>query len=179
METSFQSRLETYSITNAHALTSRDFLVYVTLVVRGLITKHLKRLRGLKGNLLLPCDYKKGAKVNEFNFKTQNSVIIEAKDISEYYRRAMESLVREMDEIEARGSGWTLARVKILDLRINKHNMLRGSSDVELPKWIRDKKSVLNVKNSDEQCFRWAVLSALHPADKDPQRVRKNVPYRE
>lgn len=35
-------------------------------------------------------------------------------------------------------------QVKILGVRINKHSPLRGSSYVELLKWIRDKKSVVN-----------------------------------
>lgn len=65
VESSFQSRFKTYSIPNGHALTPHDFLADVTPIVRGLIIKHLKRLRGLKVNLLLLCDYKKGAEVQE------------------------------------------------------------------------------------------------------------------
>eukprot|EP01048_Picozoa_sp_COSAG05_P024387 COSAG05_NODE_5712_length_1110_cov_0.680514_2_plen_164_part_00 len=33
--------------------------------------------------------------------------------------------------------------------------------------------AAVNVKNNDEQCFKWAVLSAAFPATKDAQRVSK------
>jgi hypothetical protein len=40
-----------------------------------------------------------------------------------------------------------------------------GSSYIKLPKFIEDKKAVLNVKNQDECCFAWAIVSALFPID--------------
>eukprot|EP01045_Picozoa_sp_COSAG04_P034832 COSAG04_NODE_7792_length_1066_cov_1.421923_1_plen_160_part_10 len=50
---------------------------------------------------------------------------------------------------------------------------LKGSSFIALPEPLALKKAVVNVKNDDELCFRWAVLSALFPAGKDAQRVGK------
>ena len=35
------------------------------------------------------------------------------------------------------------------------------------------KKAVVNVKNGDQQCFKWAVLSALFPVGKDANRSSK------
>lgn len=70
---------------------------------------------------MLLCDYKKGEQ--EFNFKMPNSIITDY-----YYRRAIERLVTGMNEFQARGWRWTLARVKILEVHINKYNPLRGSS---------------------------------------------------
>lgn len=140
VETSFQSRLKTYSIPNGHALTPHDFLADVTPVVRGLIIKHLKRLRGLKVNLLLLAIIRRAQRCRSLTLRRRTPR--SWKEPSS--RRAIERLVREMDEFEARGSGWTLAR-EILEVRINKHSPLRGSSYVELPKWIRDKKSVVNM----------------------------------
>ena len=37
----------------------------------------------------------------------------------------------------------------------------------------------MNVKNVDDQCFKWAILSALFPAGKDAQRVGKYVQHEE
>jgi hypothetical protein len=48
-----------------------------------------------------------------------------------------------------------------------------GSSFIKTPKYIADKHAVINVNNSDNKCFIWAILSALHPTNKDPQRVTK------
>ncbi|XP_054713577.1 uncharacterized protein LOC129223038 [Uloborus diversus] len=81
-----------------------------------------------------------------------------------------------MDDFQARGSGWVLSKINNLELRINKYNPLRGSSYIELPDKIKNKKAIINVKNEDNICFMWSILSAIHPVDKDPQRVLK---YRE
>jgi len=34
-------------------------------------------------------------------------------------------------------------------------------------------RTVINVKNDDNRCFEWAILSALYPIGKDPQRTSK------
>ena len=43
------------------------------------------------------------------------------------------------------------------------------------------KKAVINPKNEDEECFRYAVIEALHNEEigKDPQRVSKLKPFAE
>ena len=45
-----------------------------------------------------------------------------------YYDNAIARLLREIDEFEARGSGWKLGKVYNLELRINKYAPFRGSS---------------------------------------------------
>ena len=46
-----------------------------------------------------------------------------------------------------------------------------GGSYVELPKWIRDKHCCVNVKNDDENCFDWSILSALYPVKNHTDKV--------
>lgn len=40
-----------------------------------------------------------------------------------------------------------------------------GSSYIKLPKFIENKKAVVNIENQDQYCFAWAVTSALYPAN--------------
>lgn len=64
---------------------TRDFLAEVTHDVKVFIVKYFKKLRDLKVNLMLICDYKKGKEMQEFNFKTPNSVITEAIDLTDHW----------------------------------------------------------------------------------------------
>jgi hypothetical protein len=41
----------------------------------------------------------------------------------------------------------------------------------DLPKFIKDKKAVINIKNSDNVCFRWCILRAFHPVNKNAERI--------
>ena len=36
---------------------------------------------------------------------------------------------------------------------------------MKLPKWIVSRKVVINPKNNDEECFKWAIIAALHHED--------------
>ena len=41
----------------------------------------------------------------------------------------------------------------------------------DLPKWMKDKKAIVNIKNKDDKCFLWCILRYLHPRDRDHERI--------
>lgn len=45
-----------------------------------------------------------------------------------------------------------------------------GSSFIPLPKDLGAKKAIVNVKNADNECFRWALKSARFPVEKNAER---------
>ena len=53
----------------------------------------------------------------------------------------------------------------------------KGSSYIKLPKELCDKKAYVNVKNTDNQCFKYAIISALHLAKHNPDRISHYKPY--
>ena len=55
-------------------------------------------------------------------------------------------------------------RVEVLWLNIARYQPLRGGSYIPLPAVVRLKKAVVNVKNKEDHCLRWALRSALFPA---------------
>ena len=52
-------------------------------------------------------------------------------------------------------------------------NLTRGSSYIPLPAWLSRKEAILNPKNLDMKCFKWAVIAALKWKEmgRDQQRV--------
>ncbi|GIY48176.1 hypothetical protein CDAR_285531 [Caerostris darwini] len=80
-------------------------------------------------------------------------------------------MIEEADEMETRGSGWSFQEVTYLELKINKYDPLYASSYIDLPEELKSKKAIINVKNNDNKCFMWSILSAIHPVLKDAQRV--------
>ena len=56
----------------------------------------------------------------------------------------------------------------------------RGSSYIDSPKWIKNKKATINPKNlKDSNCFQYAIIAALHHQDisNNPERITKLKPY--
>ena len=58
-----------------------------------------------------------------------------------------------------------------LDVNFHQLNLTRGSSYLPLPDWLVRNKAIVNPHNNDEECFKWAVITAENLGMKDPQRV--------
>ena len=51
---------------------------------------------------------------------------------------------------------------------------LKGSSYIELPTELRNSaKGLINLKNNDNECFRWCHIRHLNSQRKDPHRIKK------
>ena len=52
---------------------------------------------------------------------------------------------------------------------------MRGSSYLPLPDWLACKKAIINPKNSDLECFKWAVIAAMRWEEigKNPKQITK------
>ena len=57
----------------------------------------------------------------------------------------------------------------------NKISTNRGGSYIDSPKWLKDKKSTINPKNNDHNCFQYAVTLALNldKINNNPERISK------
>jgi len=76
------------------------------------------------------------------------------------------------------GSGWFLLSIDDFVVHSVRYNPLIGSSYIELPKFVLDKKACINVKNEDdEMCFKWAVLSVLYPDKNNANLVSSYTRY--
>ena len=52
---------------------------------------------------------------------------------------------------------------------------MKGKSYIPLPKKLADKNAITNMKNEDDQCFKWAVTRALNAVDKNAERINKTL----
>jgi len=79
-----------------------------------------------------------------------------------------------VDNFNARGSGFVLGHITDCTVGISHYRPLDGSTYIPTPSSIVRKHAVVNVKNNDERCFEWAILSCLYP----PTNVSKLNPCR-
>ena len=54
---------------------------------------------------------------------------------------------------------------------MKKISPIKSSSFIKLPKYVEIKRASVNVQNNDNQCFKYAILSALHPSERNCFRV--------
>ena len=61
--------------------------------------------------------------------------------------------------------------VLFIDISFHQLNLTRGSSYIPLPDWLAKKKAIINPQNDDKECFKWAVIAALHREKAHPDCV--------
>ena len=101
-------------------------------------------------------------------------------DITE---QLFESLLQKYEENlqnKMKGSDFEFDGVNFLYYDFNKTSINRGGSYIDSPKWLKDKKTIINPKNNDKKCFQYAVTLALNldKIKKNPQRLSKIKPYK-
>ena len=103
----------------------------------------------------------------------KQEVLLQVNEIDEAINKAIPRILEILEKWTQRGSGWVVDRVELLWLDIARYEPLKGGSYIPLPPEVERKKVVINVKNEDDHCLRWALRSALFPIAKDPQRTTK------
>ena len=138
----------------------------------------LAEKKGLKLNLVyhctlsMPSKYRSEPMVYSPHFRTPHAITSTyPQQLSEQLDAAMEVLEERLSVFAQARSGWTLDANRALILEKVDFQPIGGSSYLELPNDLLLAKAVINIKNDDQECFKWSVLAALHPASKDAQRV--------
>ena len=84
----------------------------------------------------------------------------------------MESeMIENLERFNRKGSNWAFEKVVLLEIHFVRWNPLRGSCWFALPPALEKKKALINMKNDDLQCFKWAIGRALNPVENNPQRI--------
>ena len=59
-------------------------------------------------------------------------------------------------------------------MRVATHDPTRAGSYLQLPKKIRESKSILNIQNDDNLCALWCILAHLFPKYRDSAEKRRH-----
>ena len=107
-------------------------------------------------------------------FNSIAQTIINEMEIADSLQLSKQQILNKIAQWISEGSGWTIQSVDNHYLNIVKYKPLKGSSYIQLPSELRNSaKGLINMKNEDNECFRWCHIRHLNPQDKDPQRIKK------
>ena len=144
------------------------------------ITNILDKNRGIKTILYLICIMERitpnGTIETEFAFHSAIKLIFENTDVNEVYdEMAMEIKESIEKTLRVPSSGWRFLKIKNLTLHTAKWDPLNAGSYIDLPPNLKNKKAIINMKNKDNECFKWCVLRALNPKNTNPDRIDKDL----
>ena len=98
------------------------------------------------------------AKEAVFHCKTE--VNLESTISNELFSKLKETLLESLVKFQRQGSNRRFHSVLSLDLHTVKHERLGGYPYIPLPGFLAAKKAIINLKNEDDDCFKWAITRA-------------------
>ena len=117
-----------------------------------------------------------GEREVEFAFHSKIKLVLEGTDLNEIYDEMKDEIEEALQKVqEAEGSGWKYEKVIKLVLHTTRWDPINAGSYIDLPPALKNKNAIINMKNQDEECFKWCVLRALNPKNKNAERVDKDL----
>ena len=84
----------------------------------------------------------------------------------------MEEILNRIATWISKGSGWVIANIRHFYVNIVSYVPLKSRSYLPLPEELRNSRKVLiNLKNKDNECFRWCHVRHKNPVQRNPQRI--------
>ena len=125
-------------------------------------------------------DLKSGEVITaEPTFASKAEVVLESTDLTDLYDRATQRILETISVFQQRGSNWRFKSVTKLDINTFVYKPLKGRSYIPLPKGLTSKKAIINMKNEDNECFKWCVARALNPVERDLNEYQKYCAYKQ
>ena len=108
----------------------------------------------------------------------EQCAVLDGSRLSEFYDKQTAYLQTWIEKFTNTASGLQIARCVKLYLNIAKYEPLKGSSYIPLPEALSNKKAIIHLKNKDNRCFEWALLSILYYNKNHPGRLSCYKKYR-
>ena len=105
-------------------------------------------------------------------FLSKNEVNLPSTNLEDLYQRITEKIFESIYSYNKEGF-YKFGKVLKLEIHLVDYIPLRGSSYIPLPKYLADKKAIINMQNEDNQCFKWCIARALNPVKRDAERTTK------
>ncbi|CAH3172567.1 unnamed protein product [Porites lobata] len=147
---------------------------------KNLIEIFFKKNKNIKANFVLVCDMQQplfdkhgltGYKEDKAYFRTEKKRVLKSTNVEKLVKDNFKKINLDIEKYQNNGSGWYFKNIKELQINVVEYSPQKGSSYIDLPVWIKNKKAIINPKNKDDKCFIWCVLRYLHPKPRDNEII--------
>ena len=172
-----------YVIEGIFGLTPIQYFERIEKTLIDFFTYH----KNIKFRLVLVCimekqnyDFKIGItsiETAKAYFSSETLQNLRVDEVMKLVEESFRSIEEKIQSYAQGGSAWQFKEVEQLEIHTTEFNPTKGSSYIDLPKWIKDKGAIINVKNKDDKCFLWCILRYLNPRDRDRERINDLKKY--
>ena len=102
-------------------------------------------------------------------------LLYQKSEIPDAMKSMNEEIMLRNDNFVQNGSNLQISKIYYVSLAMTRFAPLAGSGFKELPEFLDLKRAIINMKNTDKNCFGYAILSALYPNQNNPQRAQRYI----
>ena len=102
-----------------------------------------------------------GVEMGNLAFNSRMMIVHTLNDKNEIVTAMIEHMAQQIENPTLRNSKFIFDKILHMDIDFHRLNLTRGSSYIPLPDWLMEKKAIINPRNSDMECFKWAIIAAM------------------
>ena len=173
----FRNYAETYDVEVVDRISLSDSLFLAKSSIIDLFKDLLKEKRGFKYILSVKVTLKRwNNETNTYDidiiFRNSDTITVTNKRFD--LGTAYETLKHRLSIYSGEGSGWIIDKIEDIWINISNYDPLAGSSYIPLPSKLNNpKKSLINIKDKDIECFKWCHIRFINPTNSHPERINK------
>lgn len=174
--TAFKNRISTTLFINHHHKNIDKFFAANEAHVIRLLKKRLREFKCVKIVSILVAKFQIRERVDIKYIYSTTKLLTKSTNLHEFYKSEFfDEIKTNLENFEANGSDPKLLEIINVTLNVNKCNPLRAGSFMELPKFLKNRKALINPRNSDNYCFLWCLLKQFYPSHPFAKRISRNI----
>ena len=158
----------------------RDASSFLNRAREGAI-KILRENRNKKVYIVLTCEMECASILTEevitriVPFSSNSGIVLESTDLEKFYNQAKEAILENMIKYNKMGSNCVVSAIVKMDINMIDYNPISARSYIPLDPLLSSKKAIINIKNEDNQCFKWCITRALNMIPKNQERIDEDL----
>ena len=111
----------------------------------------------------------------ELPFNSRMLAVHNLSDMDEIVPEMITHMAQQIENPALKDSKFVFDEVIHMNIDFHRLNLTRNSGYIPLPHWLAKKKAIINPKNPDMECFKWAVIAASRWEEigNNPERISK------
>lgn len=131
---------------------------YIKDEYRNIVNRNVN-LQSIKAQIRIEVNLIRAGTITSSRFSTFLNAIVNIGEFERVFNTQKEKIIEQYDVSTDKGSGWIFYSLNWVTIQIAKYQPLRGSSYLITPKKLANKKAIINPKNEDNQCFKYALIA--------------------
>ena len=174
LEGAFSGAHMRYRIDGLPGMDPDTFFSRVRKFLIELLAKE-SRTRAIRSQAMTWIRFRKDGEMVELAFNSRMLNVYNLSDMNEIVNAMISHMKQQIENPALSDNKFVFDEVLHMDVNFHPLNLTMGSSYLPLPDRLARKGAVINPKNSNLECFKWAIIAAMRWEEigRDPQRISK------